>query len=204
MLVKTKEKYEYDMLGRIIKEEVNDEKSTKLIYSYDARGNVINYKDAKGKIFNRTYNKTDNLISETIVDNNSEKENWSYEYDEAGALKSVTGGNNTVYYNGAESDYQPDAYGNTKREYWSKTGYEMEYVYDTLNRLISVKTPDGKSENYTYNKNSQITAINGLIKGTLSYDKSKLDTVSLECGIKKSLSYNDAGLISEYVNKVVA
>ena len=63
MLVKTKEKYEYDMLGRIIKEEVNDEKSTKLIYSYDARGNVINYKDAKGKIFNRTYNKTDNLIS---------------------------------------------------------------------------------------------------------------------------------------------
>ena len=42
MLVKTKEKYEYDMLGRIIKEEVNDEKSTKLIYSYDARGNVIN------------------------------------------------------------------------------------------------------------------------------------------------------------------
>ena len=191
-----KRQYEYDMLGRIIKEEVNDEKSTKLIYSYDARGNVINYKDAKGKIFNRTYNKTDNLISETIVDNNSEKENWSYEYDEAGALKSVTGGNNTVYYNGAESDYQPDAYGNTKREYWSKTCYAMDYVYDTLNRLISVKTPDGKSENYTYNKNSQITAINGLIKGTLSYDKSKLDTVSLECGIKKSLSYNDAGLIS--------
>ena len=196
MLVKTKEKYEYDMLGRIIKEEVNDEKSTKLIYSYDARGNVINYKDAKGKIFNRTYNKTDNLISETIVDNNSEKEKWSYEYDEAGALKSVTGGNNTVYYNGAESDYQPDAYGNTKREYWSKTGYAMEYVYDTLNRLISVKTPDGKSENYTYNKNSQITAINGLIKGTLSYNKAKLGTVNLECGIKKSLSYNDAGLIS--------
>ena len=160
MLVKTKEKYEYDMLGRIIKEEVNDEKSTKLIYSYDARGNVINYKDAKEIIFNRTYNKTDNLISETIVDNNSEKENWSYEYDEAGALKSVTGGNNTVYYNGAESDYQPDAYGNTKREYWSKTGYAMDYVYDTLTRLISVKTPDGKSENYTYNKNSQITAEN--------------------------------------------
>ena len=111
-------------------------------------------------------------------------------------MKSVTGGNNTVYYNGAESDYQPDAYGNTKREYWSKTGYEMEYVYDTLNRLISVKTPDGKSENYTYNKNSQITAINGLIKGTLSYNKAKLGTVNLECGIKKSLSYNDAGLIS--------
>ena len=62
--------------------------------------------------------------------------------------------------------------------------------------MNTVKTPDGKSENYTYNKNSQITAINGLIKGTLSYDKSKLDTVSLECGIKKSLSYNDAGLIS--------
>ena len=34
------------------------------------------------------------------------------------------------------------------------------------------------------------------LKGTLSYDKAKLDTVSLECGIKKSLSYNDAGLIS--------
>ena len=34
------------------------------------------------------------------------------------------------------------------------------------------------------------------LKGTLSYDKSKLGTVSLECGIKKSLSYNDAGLIS--------
>ncbi len=62
--------------------------------------------------------------------------------------------------------------------------------------MNTVKTPDGKSENYTYNKNSQITIINSLIEGTLSYDKSKLGTVSLECGIKESLSYNDAGLIS--------
>lgn len=105
-------------------------------------------------------------------------------------------GNNTVYYNGADSDYQPDAYGNTRKEKWNKTGFEMSYDYDKLNRLTSVTTPDGKKETYSYNQNSQVTAIGGIISGTISYKDSKLETVTLNNGLKKTLSYNEAGLIS--------
>ncbi len=193
--------YEYDALGRIVKETVNTKPQTVLNYEYDARGNVIKFTDAAGTVFKRTYTKTD-LISEEKVyvkENGNEvlKKTRTYSYDEGGALKSVSDGDNTVYYNGADSEYQPDAYGKTRKEKWSRTGFEMSYDYDSLNRLTSVTTPDNKTETYTYNKNSQVSAIDGLIKGTLSYNKSRLEAVSLNNGLKKTFSYNEAGLISE-------
>ena len=105
--------------------------------------------------------------------------------------------NNTVYYNGAESDYQPDAYGNTRKEKWSKTGLEMSYDYDTLNRLVSVTTPDGKSEHYAYNKNSQVTALSGMFSGKMTYSNARSEKLSLsESGIVRNYAYNEAGLIS--------
>ncbi len=199
---KNRHTYEYDGLGRVVKETVNSIPETVLYYEYDARGNVTKFTDAAGTVFKRTYTKTDLLSEEKVYakENNSETadETRTYEYDEAGALKFVTEGNNTVFYNGADSDYQPDAYENTRKEKWSNTGFEMSYDYDKLNRLIKVKTPDGKSEEYTYNKNSQVTALSGMIGGTLSYNKkdTRLETVTLNGGLKKNLSYNEAGLIS--------
>ena len=193
---KNRRSYEYDMLGRLVKENVNDENSTELNYEYDARGNVISFKDAKGSLFQRQYNKTDKLISETVFDNGTERERRTYSYDEASGLKSVSDGNNTVYYNGVASDYQPDAYGNTRKEKWSKTGFEMSYDYDKLNRLTSVTTPDAKKENYSYNKNYQVIRISGLINGALSYNNSRIEAVTLNDGFKKQYGYNEAGLIS--------
>ena len=196
--------YEYDRLGRIVKETVNTNPQTVLYYEYDARGNVIKFTDAAGTVFKRTYTKIDLLKEENVYvkGNTSETpdETRMYEYDQAGALKSVSDASGTVYYNGVKSEYQPDAYGNTKREYWEKTGFEMNYDYDKLNRLTSVTTPDGKKEAYSYNKNSQITAISGLINGTLSYNNTtkRLDSVNLECGINKNLTYNESGLVSEF------
>ncbi len=195
-----KRQYEYDMLGRIIKEAVNDEKSTQLTYEYDARGNITTFIDAKGIVFNRNYNEIDKITKETVLDNNVEKETWSYKYDKAGVLKSVTGGDITVYYNGAESDYQPDAYGNTRKEKWSKTGLSMNYEYDSLNRLTSVTSPKGKKEEYSYNKNSQVSAISNLINGNLTYTNSRLATLKISnIGIEKKYDYSEDGLISSIV-----
>lgn len=195
-----KRQYEYDMLGRIIKEEVNDEKSTQLTYEYDARGNITTFIDAKGIVFNRNYNEIDKITKETVLDNNVEKETWSYKYDKAGVLKSVTGGDITVYYNGAESDYQPDAYGNTRKEKWSKTGLSMNYEYDSLNRLTSVTSPKGKKEEYSYNKNSQVSVISNLINGNLTYTNSRLATLKISnIGIEKKYDYSEDGLISSIV-----
>ena len=196
--------YEYDGLGRIVKETVNTNPQTVLYYEYDARGNVIKFTDAAGTVFKRTYTKTDLLKEEKVyVEEDGKeilKETRTYTYDEAGALKSAGEGKNIVYYNGADSNYQPDAYGNTRREYWNKTGFEMSYDYDKLNRLTSVTTPDAKKENYSYNKNSQVTEIGGLINGTLSYNNTtkRLDSVNFECGINKNLTYNESGLVSEF------
>ena len=196
--------YEYDTLGRVVKETVNTVPETVLYYEYDARGNVTKFTDVAGTVFKRTYTKTDLLKEEKVYakGNTSETpdETRKYEYDEAGALKSVSDASGTVYYNGVKSEYQPDAYGNTRREYWDKTRFEMSYDYDSLNRLTSVTTPDGKKESYSYNKNSQITAISGLINGTLSYNNTtkRLDSVNFECGINKNLTYNESGLVSEF------
>ena len=198
---KSSHTYEYDRLGRVVKETVNTKPQTVLYYEYDARGNVIKFTDAAGTVFKRTYTKTDLLSEEKVYakENGNEvlKKTRTYSYDEGGALKSVSDGDNTVYYNGADSEYQPDAYGKTRKEKWSRTGFEMSYDYDSLNRLTSVTTPDNKTETYTYNKNSQVSAIDGLIKGTLSYNKSRIEAVSLNNGLKKTFSYNEAGLISE-------
>ncbi|BDC93219.1 hypothetical protein TRBR_13160 [Treponema bryantii] len=195
--------YEYDILGRVVKEKVNTvPEATVMYYEYDARGNVKKFIDAAGTVFERKYSKIDLLEEENVyVNEDGEdvlKETRSYKYDETGALKSAGENGNIVYYNGADSDYQPDAYGNTRKERWEKTGFEMVYSYDKLNRLISVQTPDRNIENYEYNKNNQIQKFTGKINGTLSYDKSKLSTINFDCGLEKTISYNDIGLISSF------
>ncbi|SEQ92918.1 YD repeat-containing protein, partial [Treponema bryantii] len=126
---------EYDGLGRVVKETVNTVPETVLYYEYDARGNVTKFTDAAGTVFKRIYTKTDLLKEEKVYakGNTSETpdETRRYSYDEGGALKSVSDGDNTVYYNGADSEYQPDAYGKTRKEKWSRTGFEMSYDYDS-------------------------------------------------------------------------
>ena len=196
--------YEYDGLGRLIKETINTEPKTILYYDYDARGNVTMFTDAAGIIFKRKYTDTDLLSEEKVyikengVDN--PKTSRSYFYDEAGILKSVTEGSNKVYYNNADSKYQPDAYGNIRSMKWEigTDIIEMKYDYDLLGRTTGVTTPDGKTITYSYDKNGLLTVVNGFVKGNIKYEegKSRIEYYTLENGLKKSFSYNSIGNIS--------
>jgi YD repeat-containing protein len=72
----------------------------------------------------------------------------------------------------------------------------MQYGYDSLNRLTAVTTPDGKSTEYSYNTNSQVTAMSGWVDGNITYENALMKQYTLINGVTKSFTYDDYRRIS--------
>jgi RHS repeat-associated protein len=185
--------YTYDKLNRVTSETTPT--GSTLSYVYDAWGNVVNYTDADGTVFTRAYTKTNKLKDET-AQNGSRTETTSYEYDEAGTVKSVTNGSTTMYYNMKDGTYQSNAYDLVTSMNWSATGLTMQYGYDSLNRLTAVTTPGGKNTEYTYNTNSQVTGMRGWLDGTIAYENALIKQYTLINGVTKNYTYDDYKRIS--------
>jgi RHS repeat-associated protein len=182
--------YTYDIHGRVITEIVGDITRT---YTYDNNSNVLSSIVGEEEILrtydslNRVTSKTvrnigmtkykydvikDGLIAEISVD--TENNITTKVYDQAGRLKEVKDGgihstNTTVY------EYYPD--GSTKRVR-TPDGRSQEYTFyenNLLNQLIN-KNPDGTiMDVYTYtydlskNQTSKHEIVNGVNKGTTAY-----------------------------------
>jgi RHS repeat-associated protein len=185
--------YTYDTLNRVTAETTPT--GSKLTYVYDAWGNVVNYTDADGTVFTRAYTKTNKLKDET-AQNGSRTETTSYEYDEAGTVKSVTNGSTTMYYNMKDGTYQSNAYDLVTSMNWSATGLTMQYGYDSLNRLTTVTTPGGKNTEYSYNTNGQVTGMSGWLDGTIAYENALMKQYTLINGVTKNYTYDDYKRIS--------
>ncbi len=138
-------------------------------YQYDPNGNIIEVTTPKGYKIKRKYDLCDRLIEEEIID----KENGinritSYTYDAVGNIIKVI----------EKAKGQEDT--------------EYGYTYDLKDRLTHIKTPEGGTIRYKYDKNDR------LIKEILpeNYNPQTDD------GLGTSYSYNYKGLVETITNSL--
>ncbi len=173
--------YEYDALGRLIKQ--SDEAGV-IEYAYDANDNVLTvtetagdtvsritrtydrlnritlYEDAAGNQIGYTYDRLGNLVKLTYPDGKA----VTYTYDKNGSIKTVTDWNNRV------TVYSYDENGRlvkTKRP----DGTIETRAYDKAGRLISILDKCGDTvvnqQEYSYDASGNITAVKALESGSL-------------------------------------
>ena len=194
-------KYEYDALGRLIK-ELHIDKSLEILYTYDNNGNILT-KSVNGEVVEYKYKEnTDqraNFVSEyDAVGNPKDYREYectwsngkltslcdgdvliSYAYDGFGLRTSKqVGADATIY-------YTYDSNGNLIKEVGSKT---IEYIYGT-DGIIGIKV---NNASYLFRKNlcgdvTHIYSTSGTLVGKYSY------TAFGECTIEKD-SNNIASL----------
>ena len=186
-------RYAYDEIGRLIAESTPwySGGGYNLTYSYDAWGNVTSQTDARGTTFERTYTKTSRLAMETAT-NGATTETATFDYDEAGDLKTANNGVLTQY-NLVNGAYQPDPYGLTtgKIDLVGATTLAMGFGYDQKQRLTSVTYPNAETASYTYNQLDQLTTMPGWISGSLAYDTAgHLTGFTLANGAQKTIAYD--------------
>ncbi len=174
-------KYEYDKLGRLIKE--TDPLGNAISYSYDSKGNLTSKTDANGSTTSYSYDGLGRLLKKAYPDNTTEtftydtKGNiltatnaniaYTFGYNTNGKVTSVTDSNSRVV------SYQYNALGNKTKLVYPE-GSTVTYSYDTANRLKSIVNGGGKTYTFTYDTAGRRTKLS-LPNGTsanYAYDSS--------------------------------
>ncbi|AEY65641.1 RHS repeat-associated core domain-containing protein [Clostridium sp. BNL1100] len=149
--------YEYDSLGRLIKETVPFQNENGTLYStikkhyYDENGNLLcdmisNSKPGEALTFSETrydYDSRNMLTNVTKYENNSPENYTQYYYDPTGnKLRMYTGLSSSLNIKGLDDLSSDD-------ESFSTNKYE----YDRFNNLVKMTDPNGNSEIYSYDLN---------------------------------------------------
>lgn len=166
----------YDSAGRKLK--MNDPDMGVWTYEYDVLGNLIKQADAKGQILTFAYDPLNRLtgklangqILATYIYDDITKENC------VGRLSKITdqSGSTEFFYDKLGREVK-----STKTV--GTTPYSVERAYDTLDRLLTLKYPDGEVVHYSYDVNS----------GLLEKVSNSTDTINYV----NSIDYNAQGQI---------
>ncbi len=186
-------------------------------YEYDMLGRKIKEGNSNGDYYAYTYDKKGNILNSAIVEDGESQTISTYTYDDGGRILTQTDGNGhttTLVYDdnnrlmmqyahgGANDDSKTDYYsydilGNLT-EHTTRNGDTIEYEYDVFNRLVKTTSNDGVVT-YTYDKNGNIlTMIDSTGTTTYTYDSmgriltkthSVTGTVSYEYDIYTGIPY---------------
>ncbi len=144
--------YEYDMLGRKIKE--GNEYGNYYAYTYDKKGNILSsaiVEDGESQtISTYTYDKTGNLLTQT--DGNGNVTEVLYDDSNRPIRHSTRIGGEVNY---VADYYAHDGVGNLVIHTDKNDNYK-DYVYDAFNRLVEIICEDGTVVTYTYDGNGNI------------------------------------------------
>ncbi len=161
----------YDSLGRKVK--MIDPDMGTWTYAYDLVGNLRKQTDAKGQIIEFDYDQLNRLVNKTVIVSPAQQGEAilaQYIYDDVsksycnGRLSKVTdqSGSSEFFYDKLGREIK-----STKTVILSPQGEEsqsftVERTYDILDRLATLKYPDGETVNYTYDANSgQLESLRG-------------------------------------------
>lgn len=169
-----KYQFYYDSLGQL--ERVEKDGTLLREYSYDARGNRVEYKDAMGVREQYHYDEADRLRWILKEGTNNESQKIEYDYDNRGNRKTVIQNGeirksyifdaknrleSVKLQNGAVKKYGYDGFGQRVFEGFEgqRTGYILDYTKDYHNLLNIEK--NGKTQNLLWDENLLASTMEG-------------------------------------------
>jgi len=196
--------FRYDGLNRVT--EIADARQGITRFTYDLNGNLLSVVDAKNQATTYTYDNMDRLKTRKDALNRQE----TYDYDLAGNLIQFLDRKNqqttfqydvvnrrakTIYQgDGTETAYTYDVVGRLVKASDTAIGAgAIDFVYDTLDRLIQEVTGQG-SVNYQYDvlgRRTQMVA-NGQQPVTYGYDVASRLTQVAQGSLAVGLGYDNA------------
>jgi RHS repeat-associated protein len=184
--------FTYDSLGRKI--AMNDPDMGNWTYEYDLNGNLINQTDARGISTLLSYDALDRL---TAIDYpNDEDVSFTYDLEYNGTLSRVTKGAISSIY-----DYD-DRYrveGETIGYVPGTSGYTTSYEYDSMDRPTTITYPDGNSVNLTYNAQTLLESVEGVVDNLDYNARNQITTKELSNGVVTSYTYDAEKLLLDRI-----
>ncbi|MFA4829679.1 MAG: MopE-related protein [Thermodesulfovibrionales bacterium] len=134
--------YQYDSLGRLIKE--TDSIGNVITYSYDSKGNLITKTNADSNAITYTNDSLSRLTQKKYPDTTIE----AFNYDAKGNL--IYAGNQHIAYN---LSYDSNGRLITSTD---SGGLTVKYEYDAVGNRVKMIMPDGKIITYKYDSNNRL------------------------------------------------
>lgn len=180
--------YTYNERG-IVETETNANEKTKS-YEYDDNGNLTLMVDENGNKTQYTYDNRLNLISSINYGNKK----VTFAYDAAGNLRQMSDQTGTT-------TIGVDLLGRIK-QVTNPSGNTLSYTYDNVGNLLKTaySGDNGAEVNYEYDSENRLVSIKDSVAGktTLSYDDSGLLTEkTFENGERQEYTYDKRGYISQ-------
>lgn len=175
--------YSFDAANHQTKKTYPD--GTTFTQTYDYAGRVLTATNQSGQVTRRTFDKAGELTNVTVGDGTPDAVSFSYSYDGAGRLSSITdgrGNQSSVAYDDADRvTSMTDAQGRV-----------TSVVYDANDRVTSVTKPGGAKTQFTYDvRNRPISSINP--DGTASqvaFDSLTVRSMTDEAGKTTTYTFN--------------
>jgi RHS repeat-associated protein len=182
--------FTYDSLGRKI--AMNDPDMGNWTYEYDLNGNLINQTDARGISTLLSYDALDRL---TAIDYpNDDDVSFTYDLQYNGTLSQVTRGNVSSSY-----DYDQRYRVENETVTLDGTGYTTSYEYDSMDRPTTITYPDGNSVNLTYNAQTLLESVEGVVDNLDYNARNQITTKELSNGVVTSYTYDAEKLLLDRI-----
>ena len=182
--------FTYDSLGR--KVAMSDPDMGNWSYEYDLNGNLINQTDARGVSTRLSY---DNLNRVTAIDYPSDADvSFMYDLEYNGTLSRVMKG-------GISSNYDYDQRYRVESEtvMFGDLGYTTSYEYDSMDRVTRITYPDAASVNLTYNAQTLLESVEGVIDNIDYNARAQITTKELSNGVVTTYTYDSEKLLLDRI-----
>ncbi|MCP4651936.1 MAG: hypothetical protein GY858_00930 [Candidatus Omnitrophica bacterium] len=179
----------YDSLGRKIK--MDDPDMGIWFYEYDDVGNLIKQTDTKSQVLEFEYDDINRLTRKFTASTTLA----SYTYDDD-AKDYCEGRLSKVADQSGSTDFYYDVLGREIKSTKVITGsgtYTVERTYDALDRIKTLKYPDGETVTYTYNEGGGIETVAGNDNYITDIDYSQtnqIDTIAYGNNTTTDYTYN--------------
>ncbi|WP_204936551.1 RHS repeat domain-containing protein, partial [Methanococcus maripaludis] len=180
--------FTYDSLGRKI--AMNDPDMGNWTYAYDLNGNLITQSDSRGISTYLTYDILNRVTS--INYPNDDDVSYTYDLTYNGTLSEVTKGN-------VSSSYTYDTRYRVTNETVSLDGadYTTSYNYDSMDRVTKITYPDSTIVDLTYNAQSLLESIDGIIDNIDYNARNQITEKELSNGVVTTYTYDTEKLLLE-------
>jgi RHS repeat-associated protein len=198
--------YEYDIMGRLVKVTDAANNQTTMTYdtlgrktgmtdpdmgtwsyAYDANGNMTSQTDAKNQTITFTYDALNRVTQKNYPTGTP----VVYTYDETFAVNGK-GRLTTVTDSTGSDKYYYDKHGRVVKNTQTidATDYTTETTYDALNRVRTLKYPDGEIVTNSYGRDGGLNAVNGYVTYSDFTALGQPRTVTYANGVITNFQYN--------------